>query len=210
MINNAVFNQHYYCKQLGKTLHTEFVVFACVLAWECISKKHVQKSEDNCVETVLSFHIMWVLRVKLELPGLSSMFLYLLRYLTISKDRTHTGPSSDSVLNLQQKLLLSVRHYQEPEGSLYSTKCLLKVYVPPMQQGSVSESIITWTVNRSATYTFNERLDKGLLSRPLPWDLSWKYSISYHCPLWLREELIWLWKHKKNGCHVLVSHTFIL
>lgn len=32
MVNNAVFNQHYYCKQLGKTLHTEFIVFACVLA----------------------------------------------------------------------------------------------------------------------------------------------------------------------------------
>lgn len=163
MVNNAVFNQHYYCKQLGKTLHTEFIVFACVLAWECISKKHMQKSEDNCVETVLSFHIMWVLRVKLELPGLSSMFLYLLRYLTISKDNTHW---TFFWLSTQSAAKAICQALSGTRGSPYSTKCLLKVYVPPMQQGSVTGSIITWTVNHSATCTFNERLNKGLLPRP--------------------------------------------
>lgn len=185
MVNNALLLQ-------AVVQNTEFIVFACVLVWECISKKHLQKSEDSCVETVLSFHIMWFLRVKLELPGLSSMFLYLLRYLTVSKKRMHTGFSFDLVLNLHQKLLLSVRHYQQPEGSPYSTKCLLRVYVPPMQQRSVSEPVSTWTVNHSAIYTFIERQRSSpQATTTVPWDLE-KNSFGFGS---MRKMVVMSWYH---------------
>lgn len=117
----------------------------------------------------------WVARLEQHVPLLAEA-------LTISKERMHTGPSFDLVLNLHQKLLLSVRHYQQPEGSPYSTKCLLRVYVPPMQQRSVSGPVSTWTVNHSATDTFIERLDKGLLFRPLPWGFSWNTPLPTTVP----------------------------
>lgn len=54
MVNNAVFNQHYYCKQLGKTLHTEFIVFACVRMYK--QEAHAEVRGQLCRNNSLLPH----------------------------------------------------------------------------------------------------------------------------------------------------------
>lgn len=48
-------------------MHTQTPVCATASKW---------RSEDNLVETVLSFHIMWVLVLKFWSPGLCDICLY--------------------------------------------------------------------------------------------------------------------------------------